>query len=158
MPITIRSASVDDLGELVQLCIEHAAYERTAFDPTGKEEALHHMLFAPDARLRCLIAEENGLLIGYATFSVECSTWDADHYMHMDCLFLRPEARNKGIGRALMKMIAQEALISGITRMQWQTPSFNVDAVRFYDRMRPVKKEKFRLFLDEEEVKALALG
>lgn len=146
----------EDMDELVRLCTEHAAYERSSFDPAGKEEALAQMLFAPDARLKCLVAEEDARLIGYATFSVEVSTWDADRYMHMDCLFLRPEARNKGIGRALMRRIAQEARDQGVIRMQWQTPSFNVDAIRFYDRLGPEKKEKYRMFLGAEEVKALA--
>lgn len=146
------------MNELVLLCAEHAAYERTTFDPVGKAEALAWMLFAPDARLSCLVVEEGGRLVGYASFSVEVSTWDADRYMHMDCLFLRPEARNKGLGRTLMSRIAQEALELGVKRMQWQTPSFNVDAVRFYTRLGPEKKEKFRLFLDERETRALAEG
>ena len=153
-----RNVTHADLSELVVLWGEHAAYERSHFDPQGKEQALRIMLFAPEARLQCLVAEAEGKLIGYATFSVECSTWDAAYYMHMDCLFLRPEARNKGIGKALMRTIAQHAIQQGVTRMQWQTPSFNVDAVRFYDRLGPVKKEKYRLFLDEAETRALAEG
>lgn len=152
----LRWAEARDMNELVRLCAEHAAYERSSFEPTGKAEALARMLFAPDARLKCLIVTEDDDLIGYATFSVEVSTWDADRYMHMDCLFLRPEARNKGIGRALMRRIAQEARDQGVIRMQWQTPSFNVDAIRFYDRLGPEKKEKYRMFLGAEEVKALA--
>lgn len=156
MGTTIRWARPDDLPELVRLCTEHAAYERSSFDPKGKTEALAHLLFTQDARLKCLIAEHEASAIGYASFSVEVSTWDADRYMHMDCLFLRPEARSKGIGRALMRRIAQEALAQGVKRMQWQTPSFNVDAIRFYDRLGPLKKEKFRMFLDEAETQALA--
>lgn len=152
----IRWARPEDMADLASLCAEHAEYERSSFDPAGKEEALTRLLFATDARLKCLVAVENAQLIGYATFSVEVSTWDADRYMHMDCLFLRPEARNKGIGRALMRRIAQEALAQGVIRMQWQTPSFNVDAIRFYDRLGPEKKEKYRMFLGAEEVKALA--
>ena len=69
MPTTIRNARAHDLNELVLLCIEHAAYERSSFDPAGKEQALHRMLFAPDARLRCLVVEEGGALVGYATYS-----------------------------------------------------------------------------------------
>ena len=149
----IRWAKPEDLDELVRMCAEHAEYERTSYSTGGKGLALAHMLFAPDARLLCLIAEEGGKVIGYASFSVEVSTWDADRYMHMDCLFLRPEARNKGIGRVLMQRIAQEALAQGVTRMQWQTPSFNVDAIRFYDRLGPEKKEKFRMFLGEIETR-----
>lgn len=152
----IRQLNPIDLPELVLLCAEHAAYERSAFEAVGKEEDLHRMIFTPGARLHCLVAEDNERLMGYATFSVECSTWDAAYYMQMDCLFLRPEARNKGVGKRLMKAIAQQALQLGVKRMQWQTPSFNVDAVRFYDRLGPVKKEKFRLFLDEAETRALA--
>ncbi|HRF78678.1 MAG TPA: GNAT family N-acetyltransferase [Flavobacteriales bacterium] len=154
--MNIRKVTPVDLAELVVLCAEHAAYERSHFEPQGKEEALRIMLFAPEARLQCLVAEADGKLIGYATFAVECSTWDAAYYMHMDCLFLRPEARNKGLGKQLMKAIAQQALDMGVARMQWQTPSFNVDAVRFYDRLGPVKKEKYRLFLDVEETRTLA--
>ncbi len=156
MGTMIRWARFEDLPELVRLCAEHAEYERSAFAPAGKEEALGHLLFMPEARLKCLIAEEDGAAIGYASFSVDVSTWDADRYMHMDCLYLRPQARNMGIGRALMARIAQEALALGVKRMQWQTPSFNVAAVRFYDRLGPVRKEKFRLFLDERETRLLA--
>lgn len=156
MTADIRWARPEDMDELVRLCAEHAAYERSQFDPVGKEGALTQLLFSPDARLRCLLAEAGGELMGYASFSVEVSTWDADRYMHMDCLFLRPEARSKGIGRALMRRIAQEALAQGVKRMQWQTPSFNVDAIRFYDRLGPEKKEKFRMFLDEGETRSLA--
>lgn len=155
---TIRPARPADVQELVQLCAEHAAYERTDYSPEGKPEALSAMLFAPDARLLCLVAEVEGQLIGYASFSVEVSTWDADRYMHMDCLFLRTGARNKGIGRMLMQRIAQQALALGVTRMQWQTPAFNTDAIRFYRRMQPVEKEKVRLFLATAEVRALAAG
>ena len=78
--------------------------------------------------------------------------------MHMDCLFLYPRARNKGIGRMLMQAIAKQGLQQGVNRMQWQTPSSNVDVVRFYDSLGPIKKKKFRLFLDEEHTKALASG
>lgn len=152
----IRPVLPEDLSALVQLCVEHAAYERSAYDPVGKADALAKLLFAPGARLECLVVEEQGVLVGYASFSVECSTWDAAHYMHMDCLFLRPEARNKGLGRNLMAAIARRALHAGITRMQWQTPSFNVDAIRFYDRLGPLKKEKLRYFMEEGALRALA--
>lgn len=154
--MTIRQVTPADLPELVVLCAEHAAYERSAFDPVGKEAALHTMFFALGGRLHGFVVDSGHQLEGYATYAVECSTWDASYYMHMDCLFLRPEVRNQGVGRQLMRAIAQKALEQGITRMQWQTPSFNVDAVRFYDRMRPVKKEKYRMFLDETATRVLA--
>ena len=153
---TLRRARPEDMPDLIRMCAEHAAYERADYSPSGKAEALAAMLFMADARLNCLVVAGNVGLLGYATFSVEVSTWDADRYMHMDCLFLRPEARNKGVGRVLMRRIAQEAIAQGVWRMQWQTPSFNVDAIRFYDRLGPVKKEKFRMFLDEAKVKILA--
>ena len=147
-----------DLPELVHLCMEHAVYERSEFHPVGKEAALHDMIFGPTGRLFCLVVEQDARLLGYATYAVECSTWDAAHYMHMDCLFLRPGSRNMGLGKLLMQGIAQHGLRLGVKRMQWQTPSFNVDAVRFYDRLGPVRKEKYRMFLDEAMTSALAKG
>lgn len=70
------------MEDLIVLCAEHAAYERTDYAPEGKREALSAMLFAPDARLLCLVAEDGSGLIGYASFSVEVSTWDADRNAH----------------------------------------------------------------------------
>jgi hypothetical protein len=134
------------MSQLVNRCAERAEYERAVSDLKDNGVALEKILLWSLAHLERPIVEEDHVTIGYAGFSVEISTRDADRYMPMDRFSLRPAALNKGIGKAHMSRIGQGSLAIVAKRIHWQTPSFNVDAVRLYDRSGPVRKEKFRLF------------
>lgn len=156
MNYQIRPAEPKDIEELVTLCGEHAAYERASFDPTGKAEAIQRHLFQTH-RFFCYVAEDDsGQLLGYATCMTEFSTWDAALYLHMDCLYLRPPARNLGIGAAFMRVIAGKAAELVCSQIQWQTPQWNVDAIRFYRRLGASSREKLRMYLDEPSIRLLA--
>jgi GNAT superfamily N-acetyltransferase len=72
--------------------------------------------------------------VGYATASREYSTWSACEYLHMDCLFVRSNARGAGLGAALLKTVVAVARDLGVPEVQWQTPDWNVDASQFYQR------------------------
>ena len=103
-----------------------------------------HAIFGKQPQLECwVVATEEGL-IGYTSFMMQFSTWDAAYYLYMDCLFLRPEARSLGIGVVLMENLRQLAFERGCMNIQWQTPSFNDGAVRFYERLGAVAKVKQR--------------
>lgn len=143
----IRPAGPDDLDVLIALCAEHAEFEGAAYDPRGKAGKLAGLLFGRPPALGCLVAELDGRVIGYATYSPEISTWDAGRFMHMDCLYLRPEARRLGIGAALLARVAQEARRLGCTAVQWQTPIANADAIAFYRAQGAAGKEKMRFTL-----------
>lgn len=73
--------------------------------------------------------------MGYATWSLELSTWRAAEYVHVDCLYLREGCRGQGIGRSLMEAIAQRASALGATHLEWQTPEWNESAARFYESL-----------------------
>jgi GNAT superfamily N-acetyltransferase len=135
------------MDEIIQLCAEHAAYEQTDYDPAGKPELLKIYLFSDKPRLHCLIAELQGEVLGYATYMFEFSTWDAGFYVHMDCLYLRPQARSFGIGAALVEEIGKAARAQGCSLIQWQTPDFNVRAIKFYNRIGARAKSKQRFYL-----------
>lgn len=154
--VVVRAARPEDLRALVRLCAAHAAYERAGYDPSGKADGLGTLLFGRPPRLFCVVAEHGRDLIGYATWSQEISTWDACLYAHMDCLYLDPEARGRGIGRRLVTHVAREALGTGCRLMQWQTPTFNTRAMRFYARLGATRKEKVRFFLDSRAMEGLA--
>lgn len=155
----IRDVIPADLDDLVQLCAEHAEYERAPYDHAGKKEGLAAALFSLHPPLFCLIAEDsNQHILGYAAFMPEYSTWDAAYYLHMDCLYLRPHARGRGIGRRLMAEIARRAPGLGCTQIQWQTPSFNERAIVFYNRLGATSRSKIRMYLDENAIAALAKG
>lgn len=147
-PITyqIRFAEKADMPQIIALCAAHAAYEKSAYDPAGKEERLASALFGERPLLYCLVAEKAGKLLGYATYMYQYSTWDAEQYVYMDCLYLHDAYRSQGIGKELMLAIKETANSSGCQLIQWQTPDFNEGAIRFYQRMGAYAKAKERFF------------
>ncbi len=148
----IRSAKPDDIDEIIALCAEHAVLEKAAFDPRGKAERLAHHLFGTAPRAHCLVLEgTDGRLLGYATYALEFSTWDAEFFFHVDCLYLRPEARNQGVGWLFGKRIASEMVASGVGSMQFQTPPFNSPAIRIYEAMGATRKDKVRFYANRED-------
>lgn len=154
----IRHANPDDIEEIIKLCAEHAEFERAEYSSDdGKAQSLAKNLFADQPRLFCFVAENNaGYILGFTTFIPEFSTWDASFYIHMDCLYLRPHARNFGIGKKFIREIAKFAKEGNYKQIQWQTPSFNERGMEFYKRLGAVSKEKFRLYLDEKKIEELA--
>jgi ribosomal protein S18 acetylase RimI-like enzyme len=152
----IRDATPGDISEILRLCCEHAEFEAAGFSPEGKAEKLELLLFSDSPGLFCLIVESEGEIVGYATFMKELSTWQAAYYVHMDCLFLRPQARNHGIGEEVISEIARRAQALKCNEMQWQTPVSNERALNFYRRLGASSKVKVRLYLDEATMTKLA--
>ncbi|WP_412544018.1 GNAT family N-acetyltransferase [Longispora sp. K20-0274] len=138
----IRPARPEDLPALVDLCVAHAAFERAAIDPTGLADRLAAALFGT-GRLGCLVLDADGRLDGYATFGREFSTWAGAEYTHLDCLFVTGARRGGGWGRRLF----EEVVARADGEVQWQTPEWNTDARRFYERLgaRPAPKIRYTL-------------
>jgi len=147
----IRFAQTKDLNQLVQLCQAHAEYEKASYDSTGKKEALDQQIFAENPALYCLVVEKEEQLVGYATYMKQFSTWDANFYIYMDCLFLAENSRSLGIGEQLMIRIKEEAKKLNCSLIQWQTPEFNTRAIKFYHRIGATAKAKERFFLEVAE-------
>lgn len=144
------------MAELIKLCTEHAEFEQASYSPVGKENDLAKYIFADQPPVFCLVAENTtGELVGYAAITREFSTWDADYYLHLDCLYLRPQFRNQGIGELMMKEIAAHAVRFGCKQVQWHTPAFNERAVKFYRRIGATEKQKCRFYLNEETIREL---
>lgn len=145
----IRKAEPKDLDEIVELSALHAAYEKADYDPSGKKEALNSHLFGENRSLYCLVVQDSSSagLVGYTTYMKQFSTWDANFYIYMDCLYLTADSRGFGIGEAVMNRIKAEGRALGCALIQWQTPNFNTRAIKFYNRIGGSSKEKERFFL-----------
>jgi len=144
----IRFVQQKDLEELVNLCEEHALYEKADFSKEGIKEKLSQHLFSSSPALYCLVLELDSRLIGYATYMKQYSTWDANFYVYMDCLFLNEHSRGSGLGVELMNQIKKESVKLGCDLIQWQTPTFNTGAIKFYNRIGATSKNKERFFLN----------
>lgn len=145
--VHIRLVQIEDMPQLIKLCAAHAAYEQAAYDPAGKADRLAEALFCQPAKLFCLVAEQAGRLLGFLTYMEQYATWDAAAYIYMDCLYLDEAARNQGLGKRLVERMVREARHMGCDLIQWQTPAFNTDAIRFYNRLGATAKSKERFFL-----------
>jgi GNAT superfamily N-acetyltransferase len=142
----IRFAKEKDIKEIVKLCALHAAFEEASFDVSNKEEQLSKHLFKGSAILKCLVVEEKNHIVGYATFMKQFSTWDAQFYIYLDCLFLEEEMRGQGLGTKLMSRIKSYAKTENCDIIQWQTPDFNTSAIKFYEKIGANSKTKERFF------------
>ncbi len=145
----IRFVKPNDLVQLVHLCELHANFEKSEYNSKHKAVLLKEALFKENPDLYCLVIDsgENNL-IGYATYMKQYSTWDASFYIYMDCLFLKSESRGFGLGEKLMNQIKKEAVLLHCSIIQWQTPKFNTRAIKFYNRIGGVSKDKERYFLN----------
>ncbi len=152
--IIIRPAEPDDIQEIIRLCGEHAEYEQASYSPDGKAEKLAGFLFSETPRLYCLIAQKADEIVGYATYMQEFSTWDASLFIHLDCLFVRPQARSLGIGEDLVRAIVEHAQRLGCEQIQWQTPEWNERAIKFYHRIGATSKPKLRMYLDPKNFRS----
>ena len=144
--MNIRPAQKMDLAQLIDLCREHAEFERVDYVSKNKHDRLAELLFGPNPILKCMVVEENDMLVGYATFMKQFSTWDADCYIYMDCLFLKKHIRGKGIGSLMLEKVRQYAKDEQCLMVQWQTPSFNIKAIDFYKKMGALSKNKERFY------------
>lgn len=152
---TIRDIREDDINALMSICREHALYERSTYEQDGKAVRLRCALFAPEPRLHAWVAEADGELIGYATATIDFSTWSAQTFLHMDCLFVRDGWRNAGVGVALLDRVIAQACAMKINEVQWQTPDWNTDASRFYRRCGATEILKRRFYLRPIEKQAI---
>lgn len=147
MEFTIRECKATDLDTLVVLCAKHADYERATYEARGKKEKLNDALFSDNKKLYGIVAEVAGEVIGYATYTFDFSTWEAQKFIYLDCLYLEAAYRNFGIGQALMEKVIEIGQTQNCINMQWQTPDFNEKAIRFYKRIGGIGKEKVRFTL-----------
>lgn len=147
MDYRIVKPDIQKIENIIDLCAAHAAFEESEYSRAGKAERLSADLFGKNPKLYCLVAESNGLYVGYIVWMKQYSTWDAKEYLYMDCLYLDDKWRGYGIGEALVNEMKEYGRSQSIDLVQWQTPDFNVRAIKFYNRIGATSKSKERFFL-----------
>lgn len=130
----IRPAVREDAELLFGLIRELAEYEKLADEVRGGAELLAETLFDRGGA-EALIAEVDGDAVGYAIFFATYSTFECRSGIWVEDLFVRPEHRRRGIGRALLARIAASALERGCARVEWSALDWNEPALRFYDEL-----------------------
>jgi GNAT superfamily N-acetyltransferase len=143
----IRRALAADVDAIIPLIRDHAVYENTPLPGLPSHDALADALFGPALMLWAWVAQKSNAVVGYASGSVAYSTWLGAKQFNLDCLYLAPDARGEGIGKALINAVATDAREAGCVVMEWVTPVWNTQAIGFYQAMgaRGEARERFKL-------------
>ena len=133
--LNLRPATPADVPQILRFIRDLAAYER---EPDAVHATEAHLLrdgFGETKRFHCLIAEWNALPAGFALYFHNYSTWRGHAGIHIEDLYVNPEHRAKGIGKALLTRVAAIAAAEGCTRLQWDVLEWNTPAIGFYQQM-----------------------
>lgn len=128
----IRPAVPGDVPAIVGLVREFATYERAPDQVELTDELLTAALFAEHPAAFCHVAEHDGTVVGMALWFVNFSTWVGKHGIYLEDLFVTPDARRQGHGRALLATLAAVAAERGYGRLEWAVLDWNEPAIEFY--------------------------
>jgi GNAT superfamily N-acetyltransferase len=130
--IEIRPAHAEDVPIILRLIRDLATYERAPNDVTATEEQLVDVLFGERPAAEVLLAFERQSPVGFAVYFYNFSTWLGRPGLYLEDLFVKPEKRGKGYGRALLIELAKIARDRGCGRMEWAVLDWNEPAIKFY--------------------------
>ncbi len=143
MSLSIRRAEERDAALVFGLIRELAEYERLAHEVDATEADVATALFAPQPRVFADIAEWEGRPAGFALWFYNFSTFRGRHGIYLEDLFVRPEFRSKGIGKALLSHLARRCVAEGLPRLEWWVLDWNEPALRFYRSIGAVPMEEW---------------
>jgi GNAT superfamily N-acetyltransferase len=135
MPTTIRFANPSDVPQILAFIRALAAYEREPDAVLATEAGLLRDGFGANPFYFCLMAEQDGQPAGFALYFFNYSTWLGRPGLYLEDIFVHPEFRSLGIGKALLKEVAAIALQKGCLRLQWEVLDWNTPAIDFYRAM-----------------------
>src|SRR5208337_2001018 len=135
MGTVIRSATAADVAQILAFIRALAAFERAPDAVVATEEGLLRDGFGPNPYYSCLIAEHDSQSAGFALFFYNYSTWMGRPGIYLEDLFVLPEFRGLGIGKALLRRVAAVAVEKGCERLQWEVLDWNTPAIEFYTAM-----------------------
>ena len=128
----LRPAAPTDAPEILALIRELADYEHLLHEVDATREGLHAALFGPSPRVFCDLAEQDGVIAGFALWFYSFSTFRGRHGIYLEDLFVRPAMRGRGIGRALLSGLASRCLREDLARLEWSVLDWNEPALAFY--------------------------
>lgn len=153
----IRAATPEDVPLVLSLIRELAVYERLSHEVVATEEVLGESLFGERRAAEVVLARVGGEPAGFALFFHNFSTFLGRPGLYLEDLYVRPEFRGEGVGRALLVRLARLARERGCGRLEWWVLDWNEPAIRFYERLGAVPMDDWTVYrLAGEALDALA--
>jgi GNAT superfamily N-acetyltransferase len=153
----IRPARVQDVPVILELIRDLATYERAPDEVTATEEQLIDVLFGERPTAEVLLAFEGQSAVGFAVYFYNFSTWLGRPGLYLEDLFVKPEKRGKGYGRALLVELAKIARRRDCGRLEWAVLDWNEPAIKFYRSLGAKPMDEWTVFrLTRDEIARLA--
>jgi GNAT superfamily N-acetyltransferase len=142
----IRPATAGDVPAMVGLVRELATYERAEEEVQLTPELLEAALFGASPAVFAHVAETGGEVAGFALWFVSYSTWLGRHGIYLEDLYVRPERRGQGLGKALLAALARVCVERGYGRLEWSVLDWNTPAVEFYRANGATAQDEWTVF------------
>lgn len=153
--LTFRKACEDDVGLILEYIKKLADYEKRLDEVIATEKALKKWIFDKH-HAEVIFALEDGKEIGFALFFLSFSTYISNVNLHLEDLFIDPEYRSKGYGKALLKELAKIVVERGYGRFEWTCLDWNQPSIDFYLSLGAEQKDWNVFHLTGENLKKLA--
>ena len=140
-PVSVREAAIEDVPAILGLIRELAAFENLSDAVQADEATLREHGFGPDPRFKVLLAEADGVAIGFLSYMIRYSIWGGSEFINLDDLFVSERARGSGVGRLLMRRMAEIALEKAMP-VRWELLPGNARAKTFYEALGAKISEK----------------
>ncbi|MGV8959971.1 MAG: GNAT family N-acetyltransferase [Stenotrophomonas sp.] len=157
--VDIRPANADDAALILRFIRELAIYEKAEASVQTDEAGIRASLFGPDAKAFALICEVAGEPIGYAVYFFNYSTWLGRNGLYLEDLYISPEQRGRGAGKALLQHIARIAMDNDCGRFEWSVLDWNAPAIAFYEAVGAKPQSEWTVYrMEGEALRAFAEG
>lgn len=131
-PPLVRPATPSDVAVILRFIQELADYEKAPHETIATPQLMHEALFSPRPACEALIGELDGRPEGFALFFHNFSTWKGRRGLYLEDLYVTPNARGRGLGRALLARVASIAIERHCPRLEWNVLDWNEPALKFY--------------------------
>jgi GNAT superfamily N-acetyltransferase len=143
----IRRARESDLEALEGFIRDLALYERAPELAQATPEQLRRSFFGPSPQVYCdFIETDEGVAAGFAVWFLNYSTWTGAHGIYLEDLFVRPEHRGGGYGKALLVHLARECVREGYARLQWSVLDWNTPSIDFYESLGAEAQDEWTVY------------
>jgi GNAT superfamily N-acetyltransferase len=144
--MNIRPAKTSDIDEILALIFELALYEKAPEEAKATKSQIMESFFSDDPKVFCEIVEVEGEIAGLAIWFLNYSTWQGKHGIYLEDLFVRPQFRGRGIGKALLKHLAGICVDRGYGRFQWWVLDWNEPSIEFYKALGAVAMDEWTVY------------
>ncbi|MGL5352650.1 MAG: GNAT family N-acetyltransferase [Clostridium sp.] len=152
----LRETNKDDVGLILSFIKDIADYEKLLNEVVATQQSLMKSIFI-EKRANVVIAELDGVAIGYALYFFNYSTFIGKAGLYLEDLYIKPEFRGAGFGREIFRFLGKTAKENGCKRMEWTCLDWNKSSIKFYESLGAVQMDEWTVHrLTEEEINKLA--